>query len=86
MLRNDGVGEGASNGDGDAWSRNLQFFFGDGDSYGDGNSDGFGDGGGDCLGVAPREIVYVTALIIDSDPVTTAYQAATMQTIGEVDD
>jgi len=50
--------------------------------YGCGCGDEFGDGCGDSYGCI-TECPCVTALIIDSDPVTTAYQALTMQALGE---
>jgi len=94
MIKTDGSGYGReyqlrdNRGDGvicgDSWGA------GDGHGHGCGQLDGDGWGHG-YLGLRPRGVsrrdsVYITVLVINSDPITTAYQAHTMQTTGEVDD
>jgi len=82
MLRNDSDGDNNS-------------FFGDGDYYSNGKGGGYGYGYGDCDGDFDgdcdyRDLLnrygdshYITSLIINDDPITTAYQARTMQTLGD---
>jgi len=79
-----------SSGDGHGYN------YGDGGDHGDGGGDGWGDGyitsrnscgsGYGHLAGHGRgsDAPSVTALIIDQDPITTAYQAVTMQTQGGI--
>jgi len=54
--------------------------YGDGDSCGNGWGSGRGDDGGANSGFRYSEDPNITVLVINDDPLTTAYQAVTMQT------
>jgi len=93
MVKNPliGCGYGEVLGDGNIWSLELLTIFGDGQEcgYGDGNGRSrmyifgggthCGDFDGDGHGNMNHENVYITTLIINEDPITTAYQAVTLQ-------
>jgi len=95
MLKDDGIGAGYgltdgsggsshSGGFGDIWSTQQICSYSWGDGCGSGHrGDGFGDGHGDVTHCTPSNAPYFTLLVIGTDPITTAYQAATMQTSGE---
>jgi len=72
---------------------------GDEKGGGVGRGAGYGYGGGGCgygtgvghvtgdgYGIGPYDTAYVVSLVIDCDPVTTAYQSRTLQTTGAIND
>jgi len=91
MIKNPISGQGTNTGDGDIWSLGLSPIFGDGYRCGNGGGGGFGDGiisgsgNGDGSGYnfSHNHTAHVTALFIDEDLVTTAYQAYSMQSPGD---
>jgi len=96
MIRNQGLGHGYNAGFGDEFSdldgngygcgegTGTGTGYGDGYGYDTGAGTGYGYGGGYIgSGSVWDDPVYITTLIIDSDPLTTAYQAQTMQTTGD---
>jgi len=101
MIRPTGTGDGDELDRGYGHVRSDTYFVGDGRGHGynvgtnDGGGvsyvgywgDGYGDGVGDGIGDRHGpESLYVTSLIIDSDPLTTAYQSWCMQASGEDND
>jgi len=97
MLRTDGCGRQYGGdyvytvGDGHGLGYSFGTHDGDGSSCADSRGDGFifgyrmGDGRGDGYGADGgyryREDPNITVLVIDNNPLTTAYQAHSMQTI-----
>jgi len=71
-----GLGHGFGTYDGDGY--NCADLHGDG--YGNGWGSGRGDGPGANSGCLYNEDPDITVLVINDDPLTTAYQAVTMQT------
>jgi len=93
MIGKNGTGDGRGDclygarrafGDGRLFGNSHEFGNGFGDDskyeYSDGHC--FGDGHGGGVGSGFGESEYITALIIENNPVTMAYQAATLQTSG----
>jgi len=99
MLRNDGDRCGDGYGDSwHTWGTHFFFGDGNqcggGDGDGDGDGYSYGDCDGDGCGYGDRDDYevaynqyndnrYITSLVIDTDPLTTAYQVRTMQTLGD---
>jgi len=87
MIRNDGFGHGF----GEFSSYVVNPMFGDGNMHGNGRGNGYGDGYNGGLGYSVEDIfgddvndtVYVTVLIINTDPMTTVYQDHCMQSLGD---
>jgi len=96
MIRHDGGGQGYhhrnSHGNGSSFSDGDGYGDGCGDGVGDGYGDGVGDGvgdgegDGDFYGYFNRDTEHITVLVINDDPLTTAYQSLTMQTSEDIDD
>jgi len=80
MIKHSGGGYGYSCGCHYSYGCGHSYSYGDGD-----HSDGLGSGHGpgfnlDQPSIYDQENLHVTVLIIDGDPVTTAYQSHTLQT------